>query len=1175
MDTTHLFFTNTNRIIRVFISSTFKDLEDEREYLIKAVFPELKKYCREREISFTEIDLRWGITEEESQKGKVVEVCLREIERTRPYFIGILGDRYGWIPDKTTFDEEILANYEWLLQDTEQNLSITEIEIQYGVLRNKIINHGFFYFREVSEKMENRLQNLKETIKNSGFPIQVFCNKQELGNYIFEDLKNTIDKNFSEIQKTVIENERNGHAIFAQSRLFPNTVYIPNNNNYQYLDEHFISENQPLVVTGASGTGKSALIANWLQEFHKKNPNTFVFYHFVGSTPESTNYENILRRLVNEIKQHFNIEREISQDINEVQKTLPDLLTETGDTGNWLLVVDGLNQLYDNHSKMLNWLPRYFPTFIRVILSTTTGETLDILKRHNYQIFEIPTLSHNIQQQFIEGYLNLYGKKLSDNHIKKIEKNELFSNAIALKTLLDELRIFGYYEKLDEEINRYLQAQTDTDFFDKVITRYEKDYNFDNKKYVEEFLLSIYIANKGLSETEILEITQISPVYWSQLYNAVEPHLISHNGILTFSHDQFRLAVQKHFLQDFKKEMYYAQKLIKYFEKEPFSSRSISELPSLYDKMEKWETLCEYITSSNVLLALNEDTIVRYLNILKSKIKIENIAKNQLVFNNYTIENYNHITSLCRIMIVAGLNNVAIKLGKSFLNGLCAIENISSDAEYIDILCDLYEFVADLCVSSDMEDDAIEYYSKVIAITEFPLANYIKETMKKSPYLEFDADSFYLHPNSIKLKLKLAKVEKGEASSKLLRSIETFCKKDYLDILDQIHTHRQIGEIYFEQEAKKEAEISFEKSLELCKTIDNPYETINTISCLANLYSNENPSKAIELYDQLFLLMKQTIAEADENQLLDMIIIFEKYAEFEENLEEFEDNIVSLIKDIGDKWITQHGMKNRTNIRIENLISVLNMHREQYAEAEAHINQSIHLANMLFGGNDMYSITCKILYAKILSQMENTEKAGSVLTQILNLDDVWETHNNLEVLNSLQNIGDIYSEMHKYPEAKKCYEDAIMKAKSMASFRLHSLYMNMQHIAALEKNHSDFLKYEKKLKKLPDQSGKLTVDQRKTVIRMSVLLMFLIGALLGLPGLLVGAFMIVSPIIIFPIHYFLIKKLISKYVPKIATRHLKEQASTLLIRAIITAWIWGLGIRFLLPLLAKLWASIR
>ena len=87
--------TDSDREVRVFISSTFKDMMKERDYLIKEVFPEIRHRCHQRGIEFTEIDLRWGVTEKQAQHGKVIEVCLKEIDRCRPFFIGILGDRYG------------------------------------------------------------------------------------------------------------------------------------------------------------------------------------------------------------------------------------------------------------------------------------------------------------------------------------------------------------------------------------------------------------------------------------------------------------------------------------------------------------------------------------------------------------------------------------------------------------------------------------------------------------------------------------------------------------------------------------------------------------------------------------------------------------------------------------------------------------------------------------------------------------------------------------------------------------------------------------------------------------------------------------------------------------------------------------------------------------------------
>ena len=41
-----------------------------------------------------------GITDEQTAEGQVLPICLEEIRRCRPYFIGLLGERYGWVPDE-------------------------------------------------------------------------------------------------------------------------------------------------------------------------------------------------------------------------------------------------------------------------------------------------------------------------------------------------------------------------------------------------------------------------------------------------------------------------------------------------------------------------------------------------------------------------------------------------------------------------------------------------------------------------------------------------------------------------------------------------------------------------------------------------------------------------------------------------------------------------------------------------------------------------------------------------------------------------------------------------------------------------------------------------------------------------------------------------------------------
>ena len=134
-----------SRIIRVFISSTFRDMQDERDELMKKTFPVLRRKAAERDVTLTELDLRWGITPEESESGKFVEICLREIENPVPFFIGIIGNRYGWIPSPGDLDESLRERFSQVNGYVERQLSVTEMEMQFGVLERAEDMHAFFF----------------------------------------------------------------------------------------------------------------------------------------------------------------------------------------------------------------------------------------------------------------------------------------------------------------------------------------------------------------------------------------------------------------------------------------------------------------------------------------------------------------------------------------------------------------------------------------------------------------------------------------------------------------------------------------------------------------------------------------------------------------------------------------------------------------------------------------------------------------------------------------------------------------------------------------------------------------------------------------------------------------------------------------------------------------------
>jgi len=91
-----------NRTFRIFVSSTFSDLKEERDALQREVFPKLRELCMQHGFRFQAIDLRWGVREESALDQQTMKICLDEIAHCqrppRPSFIVLLGDRYGWQP---------------------------------------------------------------------------------------------------------------------------------------------------------------------------------------------------------------------------------------------------------------------------------------------------------------------------------------------------------------------------------------------------------------------------------------------------------------------------------------------------------------------------------------------------------------------------------------------------------------------------------------------------------------------------------------------------------------------------------------------------------------------------------------------------------------------------------------------------------------------------------------------------------------------------------------------------------------------------------------------------------------------------------------------------------------------------------------------------------------------
>ena len=117
--------------IKPFVCSTFRDFHVERDFLRDEVFPKLDNLCRQRGSSFTPVDLRWNSSHSQVNTEHTLRLCLDSIGRCAPFFICLLGERYGVhcpaaseVQDPATtewmgrnFETAAACGYEWVLEE--------------------------------------------------------------------------------------------------------------------------------------------------------------------------------------------------------------------------------------------------------------------------------------------------------------------------------------------------------------------------------------------------------------------------------------------------------------------------------------------------------------------------------------------------------------------------------------------------------------------------------------------------------------------------------------------------------------------------------------------------------------------------------------------------------------------------------------------------------------------------------------------------------------------------------------------------------------------------------------------------------------------------------------------------------------------------------------------------
>jgi len=600
--------TATWKTVRVFISSTFRDMQAERDHLVRFVFPKLREELLQQRIHLVDVDLRWGVTSEQD----ALSVCREVVDECRPRFLCMLGGRYGWMPPGKT-------------------RSITADEVYYGVLDRDLKSRGFayFYFRdpsstaamievtsgEFSEPASSHgaiaLDELKTAIDSAGLNPFIYraqwddqshrlIGLKEFGDQVYMDIKQSIEQEFGttteEISDEFIE-ENAAMESFIEERV-QRFVLGSRQSVWNELLKHAESTggNGYLCLTGEAGSGKSALLGKLYQDYREAHSIDLVIPHFVGASPGSTDVRRTLRRLCHELSTGAELTVEIPEDPEKLREAFVEILQKSSSGKHVLILLDAINQ-FDPTTQLAgwSWLPEDLPPTVRIILSTISLDSdqslvvspvLESLRHRRNPPKEIglEPLTAEDAKAIIREFLHRYRKSMTEDQRTALLAKANAGIPLYLLVALEELRTLGTYEEISDRIS---QLPPDTrSLFIWIMKRLEDDDGFREasgskigRELVSRFASLLGASRHGLSQQELVEL--LSPGdpegNVAALLHLLRPYLMRRGELFDFYHGQFRDAVRQVYLESNDKKCKAHTELSEYFHSKDYWGESIED----------------------------------------------------------------------------------------------------------------------------------------------------------------------------------------------------------------------------------------------------------------------------------------------------------------------------------------------------------------------------------------------------------------------------------------------------------------------------------------------------------------------------------------------------------------------------------------------------------------------
>lgn len=427
---------NSTKTISFFISSTFCDMHFERDYIKTVIFPELNEEYNKKNIYIQLIDLRTGIypdspEDEVKATTHILKVCKEEIKRSKPYFIGILGNRYGSIPQQeayTIFCNSLEDDIKNELGDISTR-SITEIELIIRLYGAENLDRCLFYFRsedsysgmsedEIGKFYENKdkQDDLKKWIITTAESNKLdICHDYTLtwdkdkfcdpNNAWRTDLKQTIR---SLIEKEVNESQEN-NSIFNEDRqhITAFSVGCLTRHTERPFEEQFFNKalnTSPHIhiITGDSGVGKSTTMCKLHERISSATDGVdrLILFHTAGTHPHSDDIYRVLRRWSEELSKELKEPSVLSLPDNDIADQFQILVDQCIDKGKHIvMIIDALDRM--KMCPLLKTLSFINDQKVQAFISTTNTTELHLSISRQVIIEEIPDFTAKETDKFL------------------------------------------------------------------------------------------------------------------------------------------------------------------------------------------------------------------------------------------------------------------------------------------------------------------------------------------------------------------------------------------------------------------------------------------------------------------------------------------------------------------------------------------------------------------------------------------------------------------------------------------------------------------------------------------------------------------------------------------------------------------------------------------------------